>query len=679
MLRKQTNEVGSVLLTTLILMISFGGLVAASLAMMVSENRKLAKLHLAQKVEMLVAGKLEFAMNVVNASAYDSHLQNEALKQAMADPNRLIRGTDVSVERIGTTANFILRAVTHQHGIVKHADAVVRQSSPASSNNLLVIDHPVGISGSPRGTVHTNKYIDFYFPNGNYRDQVTAGTGFNFVAGATASNTSFSGAVNSGAPQSDPLAGIIFDDLWAEADRLAVTENLISEVTLLGDKASVKLFKPAYTSEIPVTKTERVISGYEPEEYIVQEPIHQTYNYTVTETVYRDESFDVVVRRPVYAYRDATRTVTDPVYENRSVAYAVDIPIYGTRTVQRQRQQDVWVPYSSGSTTSSGGTVGSTAPATGYWKTETVIEDVVESYITGYRQETRTRIDRVKVGETTRTESFRQRYIDSYRDVTKTEVRKVADGTRDVAKTGTRITGYQAVTKTRDVAVYEDQETVTMQTVQHDEEYVRTEVVPVDGTIYLRGDIRKLSGQIDGRLSLITSGAVKITGDVVYVDAAGETRMLNGKDHTQPYEQNPNYDGGSLLAVMAQGDVVYAKDAPRQLEVNASLISANGSVKFEGVQVSEDGSNVWTEYAEGENHVLDSLRRLGGIVSRQRPIATFIDESGRISAGFEYGQSIMDQNLILTSGDNPQPPFMFESPIPTWTMRTRGTSFGAIH
>jgi hypothetical protein len=196
--------------------------------------------------------------------------------------------------------------------------------------------------------------------------------------------------------------------------------------------------------------------------------------------------------------------------------------------------------------------------------------------------------------------------------------------------------------------------------------------------MYLKGDVRKLSGKSNGRLSLITAGSVKLTGDVTYMDDNDKQRMLNGKDHTLPYEENPDYTGDSLLAVMAKGDVLYSVNAPKDLEINASLISAEGSVKFEGIEVSTDGATVWTQYVDGKPHVLDSLRRLGGIVSAKRPICTNIDERGFISAGFEHGESIMDQNLILSSGNNNPPPFMFESGVPNWIMSTSGMSLGVV-
>ena len=233
-------------------MITFGGLVTASLSMMVSENKKISRRHLANQVEMQARGGLEIAKNIVNAASYDVFMQNRALQDAISDPNGLIANTDVTVSRVGTARYFVLRTEATIHGITKRAEAIVRQVSPASSNNLMVIDHPVGLSGSPRGAIHSNKYIDFYFPGGNYRDQVTAVEGFNFVSGASKDNTTFAGPINPTAPLSRPLQGR--DSTCSQADVLSVTENLISEVTLMGATAQVKLFRPAHETLEPVVE-----------------------------------------------------------------------------------------------------------------------------------------------------------------------------------------------------------------------------------------------------------------------------------------------------------------------------------------------------------------------------------------------------------------------------------------
>ncbi|MHC4512205.1 MAG: hypothetical protein ACYTGW_02815 [Planctomycetota bacterium] len=675
-----TRDEGSVLLVTLILMLGLGSLASASLAVMVSQNRTLVKRHRARQVELIAEGQLELAKNMVNASSYNVHMENMVLRDALSAPNQIIPNTEVRVEQIGGTMYYKLSTEATWQGITKSAEAIVRQTSPASSNNLMVIDHPVGISGAPRGTIHSNRYIDFYFPGGNYVDQVTASDGFNFVAGAKLENTTFSGPVNPNAPSVNPLKDIVFDDLWTKADLLAVTDDYISEVEFKGDLVEIKLFKPAYEEKVKSTRTKTVFSHYETEYYTISKPVYEDYTYTEIETKWKLEYYTEIDQKPVYAWRDATRTKTRSIYENRTVEYTVDVPVYGTRKVQEEYEDYVWISYESvDSASSSGGTVGATGSAPGYWKKMILTREVDEAYITGFKTERRTRVDKVKIGKETYEETYSQKYVDHYEDVEVTRSRWVEDGTREVEKTGRRIVAYEDVTKSRKIKKYKTITKTFIKKIKHREEYVRTETIPVGGTIFLQGDVRKLAGKLDGRISLITAGEVKITNDLVYVDADGDSRMLNGKDYTKPYVDNPDYNGTSLLAVMAKGDIKYSTKAPSQLEINASLISADGSVKFDGIGVSKDGSDVWTEYSDGKDHVLTSLRRLGGIVSYKRPIATYIDEKGMITAGFEFGESIMDQNLILSNGTNAAPPFMFESSVPVWIMSTTGLTMGIIY
>ncbi len=673
------NQCGSVMVVLMVLMLGIGAIVTAHLTKVVSQDRQVAQRLYELQAEIMANSQLELAKNLVNASAYDANMQNQVLVNALGEPDQVIPGTQVRAERVTGTNYFVLRTGAEQRGIAKAAESVVRQSSPASAYNLFVIDHPVGLCGSPRGAIHSNKNIDFFFPGGFYRDQVTASEGFNFVSGADTTNTRFAGVTNSAAPAYDILKDVDFTALSSKADTLAVTDEYVSEISFQGDKTEIKLYDPGHYEMQERTRTKSVFSHNETVTYIESQPVYTTETYTETQTVYGDETYVEVTQVPVYAWRDATRTVTETLYEDRQVQYTVSVPVYATRTVQQDVQEWVWVPYDgSGGASSGGGTVGATGTASGYWKRVTVTKDVEETYISGYTDETRTRMERVAVGTNTYEQTYQEQYVDHYDDVSVTRTRKIPIGTTDVTKTRQVLTGYQDVTKTKQVPIYNNITETYMKKVWVDETLVRTELVDSNGVIYLAGNVRKMSGQLNGRVSLITSGEVKITGNIQYVDGSGNTRMLNGTNKDEKYTDNPDYAGQSLLAVMAKGDIRYSANCPPQLEVNASLISAEGSVSFEGIEVSADGKDVSSWLGDDPNFVKESIRRLGGIVSRNRPVATYIDEWGFISAGFENGESIMDQNLILSSGTNAPPPFMFESAQPTWIMSTAGIRIGQV-
>lgn len=667
----RTTESGSVLIVTLVSTIAFGALAATSLTVSVSENRKLSMRHTANKVTLMARGELEVAKNLVNASPYGVDLQNQVLLDALSQPEQKIPNTNVRVERYGATDYFILKATATAHGVTKSAEAVVRQVSPASAHNLMVLDHPVGISGAPRGAIHSNKSISFYFPGGNYRDQVTAVEGFDFVAGADANNTQLATANPTG-EKIDPLRDVDFTTLWTKGNLMQVTERVVAELEFRGDKAEVKLFKPGRVERIAKTREKKVFSHHEWEEYEEDQPVYETETYWETKKVYKDKRFKVIVKRPVYKWKEATRRRKKKIYGNKAVEYEVQVPIYGTRTVSKQVWVDKWIPYgSSGGASSSGGTFGGSASgARGYWKKVKTTKRVQEKFVKGQRTEKRSKIKRVVIATKWVDEKYSKRYVSHYVDKTKWRTKKVLKGTERVERKRQKLVGYETVSKPRKVRKYKTIEEQYYVTKRHEEQHLRTEQIDTTGVIYLNGDVRKIHGKLDGRVSLIAAGKVRITGDLQYVDQNGETRMKSGKDPAQAYEPNEKYNGSSLLAIMAEKDILYARDVPKNLEINASLVSAKGSVKFEGIGISPDGENVWSEHAGRATR--ESLRRLGGIVSAKRPVATYIDDGGFIAAGFERGESIMDQNLILSSGNNIRPPFMFESAIPTWIMTTVG-------
>ncbi len=672
--RSRPAERGSVLVVLMILFVAFGAFASASLAKVLAEDQRVSAQFHATQAQVLAISQLELAKNLVNASPYDSSMQNEVLRAALAAPDQVIPGTSVRVEQVGTTRYFALRTTALHRGVTKTAEAVVREASPASQYNLFVIDHPVGLSGEPRGAIHTNKHIDFFFPNGHYRDSVTASEGVNFTAGAAADNTKFSGVFNPAAPAYDILKDVDFATLAGKADTLSVTSELIAEVEFQGKQTQIKLFEPEHEIDVPATKSYSVFSHWNTETYSEPVAIYKDETYVETQTVYKPVEYTDTELVPVYAWKDVTKSVTEPVYENQTVTYTEDIPIWDTKTVTKTVTKDVWVPFDklTPGATSGGGTVGASGKAAGFWKKITQTVDVEEPYISGYDTVTKTKTVKVKVGTKTYDVTTKESYITHHDSVTVKKTKMVPDGTIDVTKTKKVFTGWDVVVKTKSVPVYTTVTEHYTKKVKVAEKLVDTKTIDTDGVVYLQGPVRKISGQIDGRMSLITSGSVRITDNLQYVDGDGDVRMLHGTDMDQEYTANPDYDGDSLLAVLAQGDILYAKDAPEQLEVNASLISANGSVSFEGVKVTSDGTDVYTDLDTGGDYVKESLRRLGGIVSRFRPVATYIDEFGFVGAGFENGASIMDDNLILSAGTNAPPPFMFEAAMPTWVMSVAG-------
>src|SRR6185503_15973543 len=124
------------------------------------------------------------------------------------------------------------------------------------------------------------------------------------------------------------------------------------------------------------------------------------------------------------------------------------------------------------------------------------------------------------------------------------------------------------------------------------EQLVSTQTVAASGVYYFEGPVRKLQGQIEGRLSIVSNAQVAITGSLQYVDQSGNTLMKNGLDPAQTYYPNPTYQGNAVLGVMSNGDIRYANNVPQQIEINASLISKNGTVAYQGITVTDNGETV---------------------------------------------------------------------------------------
>jgi hypothetical protein len=132
--------------------------------------------------------------------------------------------------------------------------------------------------------------------------------------------------------------------------------------------------------------------------------------------------------------------------------------------------------------------------------------------------------------------------------------------------------------------------------------------------------------------------------------------------------------GTSVLGIVSRGDIVYANDGPNNLEINASLISMEGKVCYEGINVSADGKTVTVDSSTIGN-VKGSIRRLGGIVAKHRPVTTFVDENNKVLAGYDTGMSFMDRNMILKAGGNVSPPFIFYVNQPLHALKSVGKVF----
>jgi hypothetical protein len=224
-------------------------------------------------------------------------------------------------------------------------------------------------------------------------------------------------------------------------------------------------------------------------------------------------------------------------------------------------------------------------------------------------------------------------------------------------------------------AVYGPQQVQRFRDVVLPEQFLESRTVASSGILYFTGPVRKLSGRINGRMTVVTNETARITGSVQYVDSSNRTRMLNGTNENLPYDPNPDYNGSSTLAIMARDDVLYSANLPARVEINGALITTQGTVAFEGLQIAANGETVTHQIAGGftaASYQKESIRRLGGIVSRERPVATYVDGNNNLVAGFRRGRSTMDQAMTFTNGGGIAPPGVMAENRPVWGVTMLG-------
>ncbi|MBK8101476.1 MAG: hypothetical protein IPK26_30715 [Planctomycetes bacterium] len=614
------RERGSVMPLVLVATMSVGALAMAHLTKVMAELKKVrARVYAERAVEAALAD-LEIAKNVVNAALYDLD-GNTALLAAMSTTDgagrHVLPGSSatVQVEELGEEW-YLLRATGVYQGVRKVAQATVRARLPVTNYNYFVIEHKLGISGEPRGKIHSNDKVDFYFPGGRYRDDVTACNGFGYRAGATADNTELLGRHDDATARKDILHAATVADVAAKADTLRVDAELIAEVTFQGTSTKVDLFVPKHNEQVPYPSWEQVFDHYE------------TRTWDEQVAIYRSEQV----------------TVTVPDYEYRQVTGTRNVPVWGTRqelvTVTRQR----WVQ-DAGSGGGGGGDVSGGGSTPGHW----------ESYT---EQELQT-----------------VRYIDHYETQSYTTTEAVQVGSHEEQRAQQVFDHYETVTRTAQVPVYTWQWVTRYRTVTIPEQFLETRTVATTGILYFAGPIRKIGGEVNGKVTIATNQGVRLTDSIRYVDNEGDTRMLNGLDSNQDYLPNPDYRGSSVLAVMARDDIRYAVDCPPSIEINAALITTEGTVAFEGLRIASDGETVTHRRASGystTDYQKESIRRLGGIVSRERPVATYIDGNNNLVAGFRRGRSTMDRNMMLDTGGGIIPPGVLAEDKPLWGVGMAG-------
>ncbi|MHC4163314.1 MAG: hypothetical protein ACYSUM_14390 [Planctomycetota bacterium] len=757
MKQQQRSERGTILVVVLFLATAIGALAALSSSRVVTETRQQRVLENESLALTDAYAQLQLAMNVVNTSAYTDENRNIELLNAMAgdyggtvagdpeseaswmrDPSGIqhgkIDGTDVrcylgrdyiqrlaalkgetpqEVDPTGTSQSYyVLESAGRAGDTIRVVSALVRENEPFSSFVFFQNRHPLGISGAPRGLIHANDKVEFYFPNGNYVDSVSAVNGFAYEAGANPGNTN----VASGNPEAESitLEQVDFAALKAKASTFVGTLGLDAEIRFLANgQMQIREYTPPHYEDVEYSWTGDVLVGWTtesvPETQSVQVGTTQeertrqiitgydTVTYYVDVPVYEDQVVTKSREDPVYEDQIVTKSRVDPVYEDQQVEKTRQVAVYELQMVTKTRWVKVFVPYDDGTDAGGGTAIGGDGGVAGEYQWVQEEYQTQENVLVRYDTETYYETESVQVGTTTVTWDETEQVQVGTTTVTWDETESVQVGTIQEERTrDDPIYGPEIYYV--DIPVYEDQEVM----VDHDvpvyetQTYTWTEreffaptfqgetnIALGDGpnTIYIDGRVTKLYGDVHGRVTLIANEKVRVTGSLRYVDDENDTAMLNGDDYSKPYERNVDYNGDSVLGVIARDDVLFARDMPYSSEINATLMSSTGRVGIDGFAITAAGEPTtnWTlgmTDAEKEKEkaydrtsyktrrfVKDSLRRIGGLISNDRILETYIkprsDGTSYVSAGFKRGQMRFDFNLMF----NPPPNFV-EVPRP---------------
>lgn len=213
-------------------------------------------------------GELEKAQRMLAESEYTTDNKNSILQAALARPDGRIPGSNVYVEPLADGGWFnMFAAVSYGSDYQRVVRQVFRECDSFASYNLFVDQHPVGISGTPSGAIHSNRRIQFFFAGGSYAHSVSAVEGFEFLAGATPDNTTLN-AANSAAAEVDlqlsPEDDTHLDELRTNAlPELTFDETVDLKIDLYVNDGSQWIEIERWSKPEVTSITEDVVVGYE--------------------------------------------------------------------------------------------------------------------------------------------------------------------------------------------------------------------------------------------------------------------------------------------------------------------------------------------------------------------------------------------------------------------------------
>lgn len=144
-----------------------------------------------------------------------------------------------------------------------------------------------------------------------------------------------------------------------------------------------------------------------------------------------------------------------------------------------------------------------------------------------------------------------------------------------------------------------------------------TQAIPANGIIYVEDNIW-VEGTVNGR-------AMVAAAKLPYVASSAPSIYIPNNILYQAK------DGSSVLGLLAQKDIVVTYNAPTTLEIDAALISQNGSVQF---------------FYYNPSRIKTSISVYGSLMSFGQWTWTWVNGSGTNISGFTNTASSYDDNLL---------------------------------
>jgi hypothetical protein len=185
----------------------------------------------------------------------------------------------------------------------------------------------------------------------------------------------------------------------------------------------------------------------------------------------------------------------------------------------------------------------------------------------------------------------------------------------------TRVSGIKGWTIENNCSTY--YQVITTQNLQGTYNVADKNIIYAENTVWVDGTIKGKTTVIAGRLPVATYNTdLYLNGDIVYT-----TR-----------------DGTDNLALIAENSIMFIRDVPTDLEIDAALMAQSGTIVRPDYRYGSCTNG-------GQNAVRNSLTIYGTIISNQRSYWSFSDTHGVIS-GFVKRYIYFNQNAV-----NDPPPY----------------------